>query len=147
MAKDTDGLTRRYVRTKEAAHFVGLCARTMEKHRTYGTGPRYSKLGGRVVYNGKPHGRIYDVIFNALGVARARVIGVGDSYRTDIKGAQEAGAKGVLIAGGIHRSELLYAANNKGGIDVFDSNFKSVNLGSSAFTDPNAFASLYSSEP
>lgn len=71
---------------------------------------RYENLGGRVVYNGKPHGRIYDVIFNALGVARARVIGVGDSYRTDIKGAQEAGAKGVLIAGGIHRSELLYAA-------------------------------------
>ena len=25
--------------------------RTLEKHRTYGTGPRYSKLGGRVVYN------------------------------------------------------------------------------------------------
>ena len=22
----------------------------MEKHRTYGTGPRYSKIGGRVVY-------------------------------------------------------------------------------------------------
>ena len=25
-------------------------SRTLEKHRTYGTGPRYSKLGGRVVY-------------------------------------------------------------------------------------------------
>jgi hypothetical protein len=23
---------------------------TLEKHRTYGTGPRYSKIGGRVVY-------------------------------------------------------------------------------------------------
>src|SRR3546814_13419461 len=29
----------RYLRTKEAAHYVGLSARTLEKHRTYGTGP------------------------------------------------------------------------------------------------------------
>jgi predicted DNA-binding transcriptional regulator AlpA len=40
----------RYLRTSEAAHFVGLSIRTLEKHRTYGTGPRYSKLGGRVLY-------------------------------------------------------------------------------------------------
>jgi predicted DNA-binding transcriptional regulator AlpA len=40
----------RYLRTPEAARFVGLSIRTLEKHRTYGTGPRYSKLGGRVVY-------------------------------------------------------------------------------------------------
>jgi hypothetical protein len=24
--------------------------RTLEKHRTYGTGPKYRKIGGRVVY-------------------------------------------------------------------------------------------------
>ena len=40
----------RYLRTKEAAHYVGLAARTLEKHRTYGTGPAYRKIGGRVVY-------------------------------------------------------------------------------------------------
>ncbi len=40
----------RYLRTKEAAHYVGLFARTLEKHRTYGTGPAYRKIGGRVVY-------------------------------------------------------------------------------------------------
>ena len=34
----------------EAARFLGLSARTLEKHRTYGTGPTYRKLGGRVVY-------------------------------------------------------------------------------------------------
>jgi predicted DNA-binding transcriptional regulator AlpA len=39
-----------YVRTPDAAVFLGLSGRTLEKHRTYGTGPRYSKLGGRVVY-------------------------------------------------------------------------------------------------
>jgi predicted DNA-binding transcriptional regulator AlpA len=44
------GLPQRYLRTPEAARFVGLSIRTLEKHRIYGTGPRYSKLGGRVVY-------------------------------------------------------------------------------------------------
>ena len=40
----------RYLRTREAAMFLGLSPRTLEKHRTYGTGPIYRKLGGRGVY-------------------------------------------------------------------------------------------------
>ena len=44
-------LPPRFLRTKEAAEFLSLSARTLEKHRTYGTGPAYRKLGGRVVYS------------------------------------------------------------------------------------------------
>ena len=44
-------LPPRFLRTKEAAYFLGLSRRTLEKHRTYGTGPTYRKLGGRVVYS------------------------------------------------------------------------------------------------
>ena len=44
------GLPPRYLRTPEAARFLGLSGRTLEKHRTYGTGPAYRKIGGRVVY-------------------------------------------------------------------------------------------------
>ncbi|OCX27467.1 transcriptional regulator [Bradyrhizobium sp. UASWS1016] len=40
----------RYLRTAEAARFLSLSGRTLEKHRTYGTGPEYHKIGGRVVY-------------------------------------------------------------------------------------------------
>ncbi|MCK1463121.1 helix-turn-helix domain-containing protein [Bradyrhizobium sp. 2] len=40
----------RYLRTPEAARFLSLSGRTLEKHRTYGTGPEYHKIGGRVVY-------------------------------------------------------------------------------------------------
>ncbi|HWW57073.1 MAG TPA: DNA-binding protein [Sphingopyxis sp.] len=40
----------RYLRTSEAARFLSLSPRTMEKHRLYGTGPQYRKLGGRVGY-------------------------------------------------------------------------------------------------
>jgi len=50
MAEQTSALPPRYLRTQEAARFLGLSPRTLEKHRTYGTGPRYTKLGGRVVY-------------------------------------------------------------------------------------------------
>ena len=50
MRPDLAVLPPRYLRTKEAAEFLGLSPRTLEKHRTYGTGPGYHKLGGRVVY-------------------------------------------------------------------------------------------------
>lgn len=51
MTSNAAGLPPRYLRTSEAARFLGLSDRTLEKHRTYGTGPAYRKLGGRVVYS------------------------------------------------------------------------------------------------
>ena len=50
MPDPTAGLPPRYLRTPEAARFLSLSGRTLEKHRTYGTGPAYRKIGGRVVY-------------------------------------------------------------------------------------------------
>jgi len=50
MTPNPTGMPPRYLRTPEAARFLGLSDRTLEKHRTYGTGPAYRKLGGRVVY-------------------------------------------------------------------------------------------------
>lgn len=41
---------RHYLPTPDAAIVLGLSARTLEKHRCFGTGPVYHKLGGRVVY-------------------------------------------------------------------------------------------------
>lgn len=43
-------VTPRFVRTHDAAAFLGLSGRTLEKHRCTGTGPVFRKLGGRVVY-------------------------------------------------------------------------------------------------
>jgi hypothetical protein len=37
-------LPPRYLRTPDASRFVGLSIRTLEKHRIYGTGPRYSAV-------------------------------------------------------------------------------------------------------
>ena len=42
---------QRLLRTPDAALLLGLSARTLEKHRCFGTGPVYRKLGARVVYD------------------------------------------------------------------------------------------------
>ena len=40
-----------FLKTPDAAARLGLSPRTLEKHRCYGTGPNFHKLGGRVVYS------------------------------------------------------------------------------------------------
>jgi hypothetical protein len=50
MSELSASLPQRYLRTAEAARFLSLSGRTLEKHRTYGTGPAYRKIGGRVIY-------------------------------------------------------------------------------------------------
>lgn len=44
-------IQRRMLRTPEAANYCGSSTSTLEKLRLYGGGPRYSKLGRRVVYS------------------------------------------------------------------------------------------------
>ncbi len=48
---DQQAFPTRFLRTAEAGEFLGLSGRTLEKHRTFGTGPVYRKIGGRVVYS------------------------------------------------------------------------------------------------
>jgi HAD superfamily hydrolase (TIGR01459 family) len=73
----------------------------------------YEERGGRVRWHGKPFRSIYDTCLALLGIdERSRVLAVGDSIRTDIVGAAEAGLDSVLIAGGIHAEEFGLA---KGG--------------------------------
>lgn len=50
MTLNEGAVPARHLSTKEAARFLGLSNRTLEKHRSYGTGPVYRKIGGRVVY-------------------------------------------------------------------------------------------------
>ena len=41
----------RRLRTNDAAAYVGLSPRTLEKKRIEGTGPRYLKIGRAVIYD------------------------------------------------------------------------------------------------
>ncbi len=72
----------------------------------------YEALGGEVLYTGKPHRPIYDHALAAVAAVRgaapprARVLAIGDSVRTDLKGASGAGLDCLFITAGIHAEEL-----------------------------------------
>ena len=51
MLESADTPATRLLKTPDAALWLGLSPRTLEKHRCYGTGPAFHKLGGRVVYS------------------------------------------------------------------------------------------------
>ena len=48
---DTRAGEPRYLDTKQAAAYVGLSVKTLEKLRVTGRGPRYAKAGRRVIYD------------------------------------------------------------------------------------------------
>lgn len=50
MAEPVAIVTPHYLKTPDAAIHLGLSARTLEKHRCFGTGPVFRRLGGRIVY-------------------------------------------------------------------------------------------------
>ena len=72
----------------------------------------YATMGGEVLYAGKPYRPIYDLALaraaEAFGreVPLKRVLAVGDSLRTDLKGARAAGIDFLFVTGGIHAEEL-----------------------------------------
>lgn len=72
----------------------------------------YAALGGEVLYCGKPHPPIYQAALAAASaarggaaVARKRVLAIGDSVRTDLKGAAAFGIDSVFVTSGIHAEE------------------------------------------
>jgi HAD superfamily hydrolase (TIGR01459 family) len=70
--------------------------------------------GGRVIYHGKPDPAIFRRAAQALGqAAGARVLVVGDSLVTDIKGAAAAGYDSLLVTRGIHAEELGIAPGDE----------------------------------
>jgi len=52
----------------------------------------YRQLGGQVIEYGKPYANIYDYAFQKLGIKPSpRVAMIGDTFRTDIRGALDSG--------------------------------------------------------
>ena len=68
---------------------------------------RYESLGGGVAWHGKPHPAIYKLCLARLGgPPRDRVVAIGDSLGTDIRGAEAAGLVSALVLGGLHAGEI-----------------------------------------
>ena len=64
----------------------------------------FETLGGEVKYFGKPYPEIYKKAFNNLECKK--VICIGDSLNTDIKGANIQNFDSLLINSGIHKNEI-----------------------------------------
>jgi HAD superfamily hydrolase (TIGR01459 family) len=74
----------------------------------------YEADGGEVRWHGKPFPGVYRTCLALLGVAdKGRILGVGDSPRTDVAGANGAGLDSLLVAGGLHASEFGFVAGNR----------------------------------
>jgi HAD superfamily hydrolase (TIGR01459 family) len=72
----------------------------------------YATMGGEVLYAGKPYRPIYEMALKKAETAAGRVIAldkvlaVGDSVRTDLKGARSLGVDFLFVTSGIHAEEL-----------------------------------------
>jgi HAD superfamily hydrolase (TIGR01459 family) len=72
----------------------------------------YAALGGEVLYCGKPYAPIYETALAGAAAVRggapplARVLAIGDSVRTDLKGAAAFGIDCLFVISGIHAEEF-----------------------------------------
>ena len=72
----------------------------------------YAAIGGEVLYCGKPHQPIYTAALDKAGVLRGgdppikRVLAIGDSIRTDLKGAASFGVDCLFVVSGIHAEDF-----------------------------------------
>ena len=72
----------------------------------------YAALGGEVLYCGKPHAPIYQAALAKAAALRGntaplkRVLAIGDSVRTDLKGAAAFGVDSVFVTSGIHAEDF-----------------------------------------
>ena len=62
----------------------------------------FEKIGGEVVYFGKP----YKEIYNSILKEKDKALIIGDNLRTDILGANNLNIDSVFITKGVHRSEF-----------------------------------------
>ena len=76
----------------------------------------FKKMGGEVIYFGKPFSEVYNQAINNQG---KRVLSIGDNLNTDIKGANLLNYNSLIISSGVHRDEI-----KKEGIDVVSKKYE-----------------------
>jgi HAD superfamily hydrolase (TIGR01459 family) len=87
----------------------------------------YAGLGGDVLYCGKPYAPIYQTALAAAKAARgaevalARVLAIGDSVRTDLKGATALGLDSVFVTSALHAED--YGDRNTPDLEALNATF------------------------
>jgi HAD superfamily hydrolase (TIGR01459 family) len=93
----------------------------------------YAALGGEVLYCGKPHAPIYDMALKTATAlrggtapARNRVLAIGDSVRTDLKGAAAFGLDVMFVTSGLHAEH--YGSREAPDLDALNRVFADANV-------------------
>ena len=93
----------------------------------------YAALGGDVLYCGKPHAPIYEAALakaaalrGGAAPARRRVLAIGDSVRTDLKGATAFGLDCMFVTSGIHAEE--YGSRDAPNLPALNATFKAAGV-------------------
>jgi len=63
----------------------------------------FEKMGGQVIYFGKPHPEVYN---QSINNKNKKVLAIGDNLNTDIRGANLLNYDSLLISNGIHKVEI-----------------------------------------
>ena len=63
----------------------------------------FEKMGGKVVYFGKPFPEVYN---QSINNKNKKVLSIGDNLNTDIKGANLLNFDSLLISNGVHKKEI-----------------------------------------
>ena len=69
----------------------------------------FKKLGGEVIYFGKPYPEIYNFCIKK----NENILAIGDNIRTDIKGANKMKFDSLFITHGIHKKEFMNLPSEK----------------------------------
>lgn len=103
-----------YLAEMKAHNLVMICANPdlfapragVLVHCAGGIAKAYEKIGGEVIYYGKPKPAIYHETIAAAGGADKRILVIGDAMETDMAGANAMGLDALFIAYGLHKDEL-----------------------------------------
>lgn len=76
----------------------------------------YKEMGGKVKLYGKPHNEIYDYAYqylmeNGLVKNKSEILAIGDSFKTDILGAELFNIDYLFIQSGIHKNEIKHQSD------------------------------------
>ena len=81
----------------------------------------YEKMGGTVIYFGKPHNKIYQEVYsflNNVGKPKTQsILCIGDGLNTDIRGANNEKLDSLLVVGGLLKKNHLIEKRNNTIID------------------------------
>ena len=78
----------------------------------------FEKMGGEVVYFGKPYPEVYNQSFDNRN---KKILSIGDNLNTDIKGANLLNFDSLIISNGIHKNEI-----EKNGIEKTSKSYEAI---------------------